>query len=94
MSEVTVKFTQAEFGFVKQSILDQAQALVDMMNIYASDAPTLKDIQPAADKEFEQQYSIKIDSEFMDQLNKKPNKKAPYDYKVDGTPKKKPGRKV
>ena len=99
MSDIKVTFTQAEFGFVKQSILDQAQALVDTMDFFASQEPE-KDIDAVIAEanewrsEFKKEYTTTIDSEFMNQLNKKPNKKAPYGYKADGTPKQKPGRKV
>ena len=78
-----------EWDFVKAGIREKANRLLNNFD-------TCLDyrLEQLKEKPVEQQYSIKIDSEFMDQLNKKPNNKAPYGYKADGTPRKRPGRKV
>jgi len=78
-----------EWDFVKAAIKEKANRLLNNFD-------TCLDyrLEQLKEKPVEKEFVTKIDSEFMDQLNKKPNNKAPYGYKADGTPRKRPGRKV
>jgi len=80
-----------EFEFIKGAVREKGNRLLNNLDALLhyrlnelEEKPTLKDIDPQVTEIFNKEYS-----EF-----KNKTKKAPYGYKVDGTPKKKPGRKV
>lgn len=80
-----------EWDFVKAAIKEKANRLINNFDVYLDyrleelkEKPTLKDVEPEIVEIFNKEYA-----EFKNKA-----KKAPYGYKQDGTPKKKPGRKA
>jgi len=80
-----------EFEFIKAAIKEKANSLLGNLDVLLhyrlnelEEKPTLKDVDPEIVEIFNKEYA-----EF-----KNKEKKAPYGYKLDGTPKKRPGRKV
>ena len=80
-----------EWDFVKAGIKEKANRLLSNFDTcldyrleQLKEKPTLKDVDPEIVEIFNKEYA-----EF-----KNKSKKAPYGYKLDGTPKKRPGRKA
>ena len=80
-----------EFEFIKAAIKEKANSLLGNLDVLLhyrlnelEEKPTLKDVDPEIVEIFNKDYA-----EFKNKA-----KKAPYGYKLDGTPKKRPGRKV
>ena len=83
-----------EFEFIQAAIKEKANSLLSNLDVLLhyrlnelKEKPTLKD----NNHEIAEINEI-FDREFVKYKNQEP--KAPYGYKQDGTPKKKPGRKA
>ena len=95
---ISIDFDLNEWDFIKAGIKEKSLRLLDYFDRCLDERlKEIKEQEKPVVNPIAQGWTP-VKKEEMPNLFKhtesKPTKKAPYGYKVDGTPKKKPGRKV
>lgn len=92
MDRITIDIAKEELDFIREAVAQKYLSLMTYFNTCEEESQQQGSFMAVPD--LTKSEDDQLDKKIVAKQTPRKSKKAPYGYKKDGTPKKRPGRKV